>query len=123
MEFKSHGVGVEISTDDGSYGHAGFVTELLRDKLETLDRSREIRVYSCGPHPMMKAVASICEKAGIPGCQVSLENNMACGIGVCTGCVQKIKGAAEHDDSGRGWHYERVCKDGPVFYSEDIIWE
>jgi len=48
---------------------------------------------------------------------------MACGFGVCTGCVQKIRGAAKGDNSGRDWHHERVCVDGPVFNAEDIIWE
>ena len=72
---------------------------------------------------MMRAVARVCHEAGVESCQVSLENNMACGIGVCTGCVQKIRGAAERDESGRDWHYERVCADGPVFNAEDIIWQ
>ena len=121
-EFRSHGVEVGISTDDGSYGYTGLVTDLLREQLSQRD-TQKVRVYSCGPHPMMKAVANICAEAKVSSCQVSLENNMACGIGVCMGCVQRLKGAAPGDDSGRDWHYERVCKDGPVFNAEDIIWE
>ena len=132
-EFRSHGVVVEISTDDGTYCHHGLVTELLQSHLNSpsplagegrgeVDSSR-IRVYSCGPQPMMREVARICHEANVSSCQVSLENNMACGLGVCMGCVQKIKGAAPGDMSGADWHRERVCKDGPVFNAEDIIWD
>lgn len=122
VEFKAHGVEVDISTDDGSYGYKGFVTELLAEKLKEIGDTSNVRVYSCGPHAMMKAVADISISAKVKSCQVSLENNMACGFGVCQGCVQKIKGAGKGDNSGRDWHYERVCKDGPVFNAEDIIW-
>ncbi|MHB9035828.1 MAG: dihydroorotate dehydrogenase electron transfer subunit [Armatimonadota bacterium] len=126
-EFRSHGVEVEISTDDGSYGHHGLVTELLQRRLSDARRTthdaRRVRVYSCGPHPMMREVARISHEAGVSSCQVSLENNMACGIGVCMGCVQKIKGPMPGDKLGNDWHRERVCKDGPVFNAEDIIWE
>jgi dihydroorotate dehydrogenase electron transfer subunit len=124
-EFRSHGVEVEISTDDGSYGHQGLVTELLQRHLESplSTLHSPLRVYSCGPHPMMREVARISHEAGVSNCQVSLENNMACGIGVCMGCVQKIKGPMPGDKSGNDWHRERVCKDGPVFNAEDIIWE
>ncbi len=121
-EFRAHGVDVAVSTDDGSYGYKGGVTDLLADRLAKLAGAR-VRVYSCGPHPMMKAVAEVSRRAGVESCQVSLENNMACGIGVCTGCVQKVKGAARGDDSGRDWRHERVCADGPVFDAESIIWD
>lgn len=122
-EFKSHGCGVDISTDDGSYGYHGYVTELLKQRLESMGDTSSARVYSCGPHAMLKIVAAISREAGAAKCQVSLENYMACGIGVCMGCVQKIKGAVTGDDSGRDWHHERVCKDGPVFDAEVIVWE
>jgi len=146
-EFRAHGVGVGISTDDGSYGHHGFVTHLLEEHLSTgvggrgsgdgevcdereslpnypLSAIRHpLRIYSCGPHAMLREVARISLAAGVESCQLSLENNMACGIGVCMGCVQKIRGAAPGDTSGRDWHRERVCKDGPVFNAEDIAWE
>ncbi|MCE5198220.1 MAG: dihydroorotate dehydrogenase electron transfer subunit [Armatimonadota bacterium] len=128
-EFRSHGVDVAVSTDDGTYGHHGVVTELLQRYLDndaqrtTHNAQRPFRIYSCGPHAMMREVARICAEAGVHDVQLSLENNMACGIGVCTGCVQKIKGPMKNDKSGQNWHYERVCKDGPVFNAEDIIWE
>lgn len=114
-EFRSHGVEVGISTDDGSYGYHGYVTQLLDQHLAGRSASK-VRVYSCGPHPMIKEVARISMNAGVQSCQVSLENNMACGMGVCMGCAQKVRDA-------NGWHYERVCKDGPVFEAEDLVWE
>lgn len=124
-EFRAHGVDVGISTDDGSYGYRGFVTQLLEETLDSLDpisRSRA-RVYSCGPHAMMREVYRVSGGAGVASCQVSLENNMACGLGVCTGCVQKIRGAMRNDKSGHDWHHECVCKDGPVFNAEEVVWE
>ncbi|MFQ3548649.1 MAG: dihydroorotate dehydrogenase electron transfer subunit [Armatimonadota bacterium] len=122
-EFRSHGVDVGISTDDGSYGHKGFVTELLQKHLDSVKNPKKVRVYSCGPHQMMREVARICKEAGVAKCQVSLENNMSCGTGVCLGCVQKIKGNFVGDTSGEGWHRERVCVEGPVFDAEAIIWD
>lgn len=124
-EFLSHGVEVEVSTDDGSYGYHGLVTDLLQRRLNSSLSSLHspLRVYSCGPNAMMRAVAKIAHEAGVSSCQVSLENNMACGLGVCMGCVQKIRGAMPGDTSGNNWHRERVCKDGPVFNAEDIIWD
>ena len=122
-EFRSHLVKVNVSTDDGTYGYHGYVTELLEKHLSERNVARPVRVYSCGPHGMMKEVARISSEASVGSCQVSLENNMSCGIGVCMGCVQKIKGAMAGDESGRDWHHERVCKDGPVFNAEDVIWE
>lgn len=122
-EFLSHGVEVAISTDDGSYGYHGFVTQLLQESLSKIKDASDVRVYSCGPHIMMREVARISREAGVRKCQVSLENNMSCGFGVCMGCAQKIKGKAACDKSGANWHYERVCKDGPVFDAEDVVWE
>lgn len=141
-EFRSHGVEVGVATDDASYGYGGFVTELLAEGIGNREQGigREVRVYSCGPHAMMREVARICREAGVANCQVSLENNMACGLGVCMGCVQKVRGVESRKlkvESCEGvpniqysisntqspWHYERVCKDGPVFDAEDIIWE
>lgn len=144
LEFRAHGVDVGVATDDASYGHGGMVTELLEQHLIPQSAIRiphsDIRVYSCGPHAMMREVARICAEADVSSCQVSLENNMACGLGVCTGCVQKVVNSRQctvdsrdslpktvncelSTDNCLPWHYERVCKDGPVFNAEDIIWE
>lgn len=107
------------ATDDGSYAHPGFVTDLQREQLATGDFTAENScVYSCGPKPMLKIVAEIAKKAGIP-CWVSLETPMACGMGICFTCVTKCK----DDSTPDGWDYCRTCTEGPVFNAEKLIWD
>jgi dihydroorotate dehydrogenase electron transfer subunit len=91
-----------VATDDGSYGHAGFVTELLRDEIGGAE------VYACGPPPMLDAVAAICADAGVPG-QLAMEAGMACGYGACFGCVVPTR---------RG--FVRLCVDGPVIEVDEL---
>ncbi|MFH1189573.1 MAG: dihydroorotate dehydrogenase electron transfer subunit [Candidatus Omnitrophota bacterium] len=116
-EFDSIGCDVRLSTDDGSKGCRGLVTEpllklLKARKLETyLPAFRRVTVYACGPAVMLKAVSRIALEVGIP-CQVSLEERMACGIGVCLGCPVGMRDGT----------YKMVCKDGPVFNAKDIAW-
>jgi dihydroorotate dehydrogenase electron transfer subunit len=112
-DFEALGVTVMISTDDGTAGHHGFVTDLLRDELD--NQGQGAHVVCCGPEPMMEAVSQIANVAGVP-CQVSLETPMACGIGICFSCVAKV--CDEHGD----WDYKRTCVEGPVFRSEQIVW-
>lgn len=113
-DFGRYGVNVNVATDDGSYGFHGTVVDLLKNKLSD---SGPFRVYSCGPNPMLKAVADTCIETGVVSCQISLENNMSCGFGVCLGCVQKIGQDKEN------WQHKCVCKDGPVFEASEVIWE
>ena len=100
--------GVQIATDDGSYGHHGLVTELLAP----LNAGA---IYACGPTPMLKAVVKFAQEKNIP-CQVSLEERMACGIGACLGCACKLRRDGKE-------FYGHVCKDGPVFDSREVVWE
>lgn len=96
-----------ITTEDGSEGEKGLVTYhpvLHSEKLPFK------KIYCCGPEPMMKAVSAIARRHKI-GCEVSLENTMACGFGVCLCCVTP---------TCRG--HERVCVEGPVFKAEDLKW-
>lgn len=94
---------VFISTEDGSEGTKGLVTDILVP--ENYDM-----VYTCGPIPMMKAVYEKCK--GIVPVQVSMENRMACGFGACLGCsIKTVNGM------------KRVCKEGPVFNGEDVFYE
>jgi dihydroorotate dehydrogenase electron transfer subunit len=106
-EFSALGYGVQTATDDGSMGLHGFVPELLDGVLASVGR-----VYTCGPWPMMRAVAASCQLAGI-ACQVSLEARMACGLGACLGCT--LKGAAGS--------YIHVCRQGPVVEAGEVAWE
>jgi dihydroorotate dehydrogenase electron transfer subunit len=87
----------------------GYVTDLARHWLDGLEREvREmVEIFSCGPHPMLQAVANLAAEYGLP-CQVSLEEFMACGVGGCAGCVVEVQTA-------EGPAMKRVCVDGPVF--------
>jgi dihydroorotate dehydrogenase electron transfer subunit len=108
-EFKKLGCDVKIATDDGSAGFSGRVTGLLERALLNQGFQRTI-VYACGPKPMLRELVRICRKKLIP-CQVSLEEHMACGIGACLGCVVNTVDG-----------YKRVCKEGPVFEAEKLIY-
>lgn len=96
---------VYTTTDDGSLGAKGTVMVLLTDLLQ--EGGYDV-VYVCGPVPMMKAVAAACAEAGVK-CQVSLEKYMACGLGACLSCACE----------GIGKRL-KVCKDGPVFWAEEV---
>ena len=105
-DFRHLGVDVRISTDDGSAGHHGLVTDLLKAALD--ESPQDCRIVCCGPERMMAAVAEIAHQRRVP-CQVSLETPMACGIGICFSCVAKVR------DADGGWDYRRTCVEGPIF--------
>ncbi|MFA6320275.1 MAG: dihydroorotate dehydrogenase electron transfer subunit [Candidatus Omnitrophota bacterium] len=119
-EFKSLGAEVIVATEDGSKGHKGLVTHLLKTELAGAQTGKVVNVYACGPMGMLKAVANIARDYRAP-CQVSLEERMACGVGVCLGCPVKIK--IGHGINEAGYTYKMVCKDGPVFDAEEVFWE
>jgi dihydroorotate dehydrogenase electron transfer subunit len=98
--------GARVTTDDGSIGPTGLVTDLLTDEL---DRDGHAVVYACGPAPMLEAVRSLCASRDVPA-QLALEAGMACGFGACYGCVV----------STRGGGYLRVCVDGPVVDAAEL---
>jgi len=100
-EFKALGCPVTVTTVDGSYGTAGFVTDALKDMDYTY-------FYTCGPEPMLKAV----HKASVTSGQMSFEERMGCGFGACMGCSCKTLTG-----------YKRICKEGPVMRKEEILWE
>lgn len=109
-EFKRLGCSVSVATEDGSKGRKGLATELLKTALQSPGSKAPV-IYACGPTGMLKAVAQLAASHRIR-CQVSLEERMACGVGVCLGCPVKV----------RSGEYKMVCKDGPVFNAEDIAW-
>jgi dihydroorotate dehydrogenase electron transfer subunit len=115
-DFRRLGAQVHVSTDDGSAGHHGLVTDVLRQVLDQSGAPPDgAHIACCGPEPMMEAVAHIAQDYGV-SCQVSLETPMACGIGICFSCVAKVRQA---DDS---WDYRRTCVEGPVFDAQQIVW-
>jgi dihydroorotate dehydrogenase electron transfer subunit len=106
-----------IATDDGSSGKKGLITDNLYDFLNVSRITHHaLRIYACGPFAMLKKTATIALQYNMK-CFVSLEEHMACGIGACLGCVAKVNDIKYND-----WHYERVCKEGPVFDAENIQW-
>lgn len=105
---------LNIATDDGSLGHKGLVTDLLRKQLEATGCDI---VYACGPTPMIKGVQLLTKQFDVK-CQISVEQRMGCGIGACLVCACKTKANNEE-----GWQYSHVCKDGPVYWSEQVLWE
>jgi len=109
-ELGGLGVDVVLSTEDGSRGVRGMVTEPLG---EALGEGAGM-VCACGPEGMLRAVTGLC--GGDIPCKVSLEARMGCGYGVCLGCVVPIR-------EGKGRVYRRVCMEGPVFDGEEVLWE
>ena len=106
-DFKKNGAEVVLTTDDGSAGVHGFVTDVLKERLSDIDE-----VCACGPIPMLKAISEIC-KGKVP-CQISLEERMGCGIGACLVCACKTKLNGEDG-------YTHVCKNGPVYNAEEVV--
>lgn len=115
-DFAALGVPFYVCTDDGSAGERGLVTAPLQRLLEEADGGAMPVVYACGPLPMLRAVAQLCAHYQAP-CQVSLEENMPCGVGVCNGCVVRVLGAT--DDYGS---YRRICVDGPAMWAHEVDW-
>lgn len=103
-EFEAVSTNLTITTDDGSYKEKGFAINYLEKDLKNFDG-----IYACGPLLMLKAVKKLAEEKGIP-CQISLEERMGCGLGVCLGCA--VKTAASPKEKPE---YVHICKAGPVF--------
>jgi dihydroorotate dehydrogenase electron transfer subunit len=101
------GLTLHRCTEDGSVGSQGRVTDLLEERL---DVAGDHRVLACGPTPMLKAIATLCEARGV-ACWFSLETEMACGIGICRGC------SVAHPEGG----WRCTCTDGPVFEAGEVV--
>jgi dihydroorotate dehydrogenase electron transfer subunit len=110
LDAKRISATLAVTTDDGSVGMRGRVSDALP---EVLAASRADVVYACGPMAMLRAVADICEQSGIP-CQIAVEELMACGFGVCMTCVLPVVG----DDGVT--RMVRSCVEGPVFHAERV---
>ena len=108
-EMRAMGVDLHLTTEDGATGLKGRVTLALEERIARLS-GRPLRVMSCGPNAMLWAVARIAKQHGIP-CFISLEEQMACGIGVCLGCAIPAR--------SRPFRY--VCSNGPVFDAADVL--
>jgi len=102
-----------FASDCGDLGVCGNATDALND----LDLSGST-LFACGPVPMMRQASRIASERGID-CQVSLEERMGCGTGVCLVCACKVRSESMEE----GFDYKRCCKDGPVFDAKEVVWE
>ena len=122
--FAALGIEVELSTDDGSRGCHGFVTELLA-KSERVPSA----LAACGPSPMLRALARVAQRWGVRA-QLSLEETFACGVGACWGCVVPLARTSAQAPAfpppapgeTRDYVYARICKEGPVFWADELRW-
>jgi dihydroorotate dehydrogenase electron transfer subunit len=106
------GVKRHETTNDGSRGYHGLVTDVLGEILNAQQEHAPVHIYTCGPTPMMRAVARMAIEHDVP-CQVSMEVFMPCGVGICMGCaVETVAGI-----------FARGCKDGPVFEAREVVWK
>jgi dihydroorotate dehydrogenase electron transfer subunit len=113
---EDQGIPSRLSSNAGLPGcHPGYVTDLARHWLDSLERPSlaQVSVYACGPTPMLRAVARLAAEYTLP-CQVSLEEYMACAVGGCAGCAVELRGP-------EGRAMKRVCVDGPVFPAEQVF--
>lgn len=114
-EFRELGWDVRPTTDDGSLGIRGLVTEAFDPWMNAQATITDLELFVCGPNPMLKAMGDRAIEHGFTA-WLSLDQNMACGVGACLTCVFKRKTA-------EGWEWARCCKDGPVCESREIMWE
>jgi len=112
-EFRALGWEVRATTEDGSHGERGLVTQPLVAELRREARGRKL--FACGPTPMLRAVGKMAEECGVPA-ELSMDEHLCCGVGVCLTCVIPVK-------CGDGWEYQRTCTEGPVFEAQNLVWE
>ena len=141
-EFQALGWDVRVTTEDGSHGKKGLVTQPLAEELRrtrsngaqtkkpkrgkrkaetsqslftSAATNRKMKIYACGPAGMLRAVGKIADEFQVPA-ELSMDEHMCCGVGVCLTCVIPVK-------AGEGWEYQRTCTEGPVFDSRQVVWE
>lgn len=112
-EFRALGWDVRVTTEDGSRGEHGLVTRPLIDEVRRQAGGRKL--FACGPTPMLEAVGRIASEFGVPA-ELSMDEPMCCGVGVCLACVIPIR-------KGDRWEYQRTCTEGPVFDARTIAWD
>ena len=112
-EFAALGWDVRVATEDGSHGEKGLVTAPLLQELKRTVPNRKL--FACGPTGMLKAVGKLAQEFNMPA-ELSMDEHMCCGVGVCLTCVIPVKAAA-------GWEYQRTCTEGPVFDARDVVWD
>ena len=109
-DFERLGIPCDTATDDGSHGFHGNAVQRTAQLLDTVDEGRTVRIYGCGPEPMLRALQALCNERGLRG-QLSIDRRMACGLGICRSCIVSVDG-----------HYETVCREGPIFETATLQW-
>lgn len=107
---------IVCTTEDGSFGRQGLVTQPLEDELRQPD-GRPAQIFACGPTAMLREVTRLSREFQVPA-EVSVEAAMGCGFGVCLGCVVPVR-----DRGGNRVVFKRACIEGPVFSADDLVWE
>ena len=117
QEFAAMAWEVRATTEDGSHGEKGLVTQPLLAELKRAELvpHRKIKLFACGPTPLLKAVGKIAADFNLPA-ELSMDEHMCCGVGTCLACVIPVK-------AGDSWEYQRTCTEGPVFDSRQIVWK
>src|SRR5919198_5832567 len=115
IEAKRLGRTAVVTTEDGSFGQRGVVTDALP---ALMAQARSAMVYACGPMPMLAAVSRVAAAAGVP-CEVAVEEQMACGTGICFSCVVPVADPADPGST----RMARACVEGPVLDAAAIAWE
>lgn len=111
-DLKNNGVEVRVATEDGSMGHDGLITDILKQFIEDRREDSSLEGYVCGPKGMLKKIQAMARETSC-NWQVSVEERMACGTGVCLGCAIQVKQGG----------YKMVCSDGPVFDLGEIVFD
>jgi dihydroorotate dehydrogenase electron transfer subunit len=124
-EFQALGWTVCATTEDGSHGKKGLVTQPLIAELKRHAKGRKL--FACGPTGMLQAVGKIADEFKVPA-ELSMDEHMCCGVGVCLTCVIPVRAGdgprrAEAHQSEGGWEYQRTCTEGPVFDARIVLWE
>ena len=118
--FNVSGTGVIIATDDGSFGFSGNAVMALAGFLEKEPQWQQAVVYACGPKPMLRALAEFTIEHDMQ-CQLSLEEYMSCGIGLCQSCAVELHHTPTHSGEEEST-YKLICTNGPVFDARKIVW-
>lgn len=125
-DFAALGIPCQTATDDGSHGFHGNAVQRTAQLLDEVGPDRVVRLYGCGPEPMLRALQALCIERGVRG-QLSIDRRMACGLGICRSCVVQV--ADEPCDAsmtrrslGDGGHFETVCREGPIFETATLQW-
>ncbi|MDP6525092.1 MAG: dihydroorotate dehydrogenase electron transfer subunit [Kiritimatiellia bacterium] len=114
--FEKMGWDVHVTTEDGSMGQRGLVTDALDEWLGECELDRPPEFFVCGPDGLLRAIGERCVLQGWKG-SLSLDKHMGCGLGACLACVQRLRGPNGEE------FWARVCKDGPVFDAEKVVWQ